>query len=165
MPLRQRRAVHAEQQRDVRVARDRQAERLQDQHLARRVRHVIVAAQDQRHAHQRIVERVREEERRAAVGPTNDEVADVVGGEALLAMHDVVERDDLPAGTRNRSAAGMAAHQALRALLLGQLAAVPGIARRLARCELPLREMLSSAGVQKHGYVRPAASSLASHSS
>ena len=71
------------------------SERLQNQYLARRVGHVIVAAQHERDAHQRIVERVREEERGAAVGATDDEVADVVGVETLLAVHEIVEGDDL----------------------------------------------------------------------
>ena len=106
MPLRQRRAVHAEQQRDVRVLRHGQLQRLEHQHLPRRVGQVIVAAQHERDAHQRVVDRVREEERRAAVGATDDEVADVVAGEALLAVDDIVEADDLPDGTRKRSAAG-----------------------------------------------------------
>ena len=79
----------------MRVLRNRQIQGLQQQHLPRRVREVIITSQHERNAHQCIVDGVREKERRAAVGATNDEIADVVGFEALLAVHEIGEANDL----------------------------------------------------------------------
>ena len=76
-----------------------------EQHeLARRIGEVIVAAQDVRDAHDRVVDGVAEEERSGAVLAADDEIADVVRGESLRAVHQVDEFDRHgPRGTAKRS--------------------------------------------------------------
>jgi len=49
---------------------------------------------NQRDAHGRVVHRVAQEERHAAVRPADDEVADVVARESLRPVDQVVELDD-----------------------------------------------------------------------
>ena len=78
------------------IARHRQAECLEQQDLPRRVGEVVVAAQHERHAHRRVVQRVAEEERDAAIRAADHEVADVVAREALRAVDQVVELDEAP---------------------------------------------------------------------
>ena len=98
----------------------RKPKRLQNQNLARRIGHVIVTAQHQRHAHQRVIDGVGEKERGAAIGATNDEVADVIGVEALLAMHEIVERDDLALRHAETQRRRLAFHQTFGALFRRQ---------------------------------------------
>ncbi len=143
MPLGQRRAVRAHQQRQVAVGRRAQAQRLEHQQLPRRVGQVIFAAQHVRDAHLGIVDGIAEEKRRAAVGAPQDEIADVVGGEALRAVHHVVELDHVcPSGTRNRVVGEMPC-ALLRTRASGrQLAAGTGITRRPAGGELRLARQI-----------------------
>ena len=78
-----------------------------EQHqLTWRVSQVIVAAQYQRDTHQRIVDGVREKERCAAVGTTNNKVADVVAHKTLLAMHYVFKGDGLASWHAKTNGAG-----------------------------------------------------------
>ena len=115
-----------------------QLERLEHQQLARRVGQVILAAQHVGDAHLRIVDGIAEEERRAAIGAPQDEVADVVGGEALRSVHHVVELD-APAGGHAKPRGGRDALGALAHARLGrQLAAGAGITRRTPGGELRL---------------------------
>ena len=89
--LGQRRSIRAGQQGQMSVARRRQFQRLQDQQLARRIAQVIVAAQQMRHAGQRIIDGIGKEERGRAVGPPQHEVADLGMRETLRAVHQVLE--------------------------------------------------------------------------
>ena len=138
MPLGQRRPVSAHQQRQMAIGRRSQAQRLEHQQLPRRVGQVIFAAQHVRDVHLGIVDGVAEEERRAAVGAPQDEIADVIRGEALRSVHHVVELDHATVG----HAKARGRRDALRALahprLGGQLAAGARITRRPAGGELRL---------------------------
>ena len=77
------------------IARRRQAERPKHEKLPRRVAEVIVAAQHVRHAHERVVDCVAEEEHGAAVGAAHQEVADGPRLHRLRAAHEVVETQRL----------------------------------------------------------------------
>ena len=94
MALRQLLAVRAVEQRQVRVGRRLGAERLQDQDLARRVREVVLAADDVRDAHVAVVHRDREVVERAAVRAGDHEVVDRRQRERDVAA-DHVLHDDL----------------------------------------------------------------------
>ena len=138
MTLGERRAIRAHQQREMAVGGRAQLQRLEHQQLARRVGQVIFATQHVRDAHLRIVDGIAEEERRAAIGAPQDEVADVVGREALRAVHHVVELD-APAGGHAKPRRRRDALRALAHARLGrQLAAGAGITRRTPGRELRL---------------------------
>ncbi len=89
MAFRQWHPVHAQQQRRVCIRRCGQAEGLEQQQLPRRIREVIVTPQHQCHAHQGIIERIREKERGSTVRTADHKITDVVGRETLLAMDQI----------------------------------------------------------------------------
>ena len=120
------------------VGRRAQLERLEHQQLARRVGEVILAAQHVRDAHLRIVDGIAEEERGAAIGAPQDEVADVVGREALRSVHHVVELDAPPGGHAKPRGRRDALRALAHARLGRQLAAGAGITRWTAGGELRL---------------------------
>ena len=83
----------------MRVSGRLRAERTRQQQLARRVRDVVLAAQHVRDAHRGIVDDVAEQECGRAIGPSNDEITQLVGQEALrsadqvLVQHLLARRD------------------------------------------------------------------------
>ena len=91
--LRQRPAVRAHDERNVRVARRNGAERLEEQQLPRRVREMIVAADHEGDAHRRVVHGAREVVESGSIGPRDQEVADVRGPEPDRTV-DLVVHDD-----------------------------------------------------------------------
>ena len=91
--LRQRRVIRPEHHREVREARRREAERAIQQHLPRRVRDVILAADHVRHLHQRIVHDDGEVVGGTAVGADEHRIADDVGAERHFAADEILERD------------------------------------------------------------------------
>ncbi len=95
VPLRQRRVVGPEHERQVRELRRREPERLIEQDLPRRIRDVILAADHVRHLHQRIVDHDGEVVLRPAVGAHDDEIADDLGAEDDLAAHEILKPDVL----------------------------------------------------------------------
>src|SRR6185312_8280809 len=118
------------------VARGRQAERLENQQLPRRVREVIFPAQHLGDAHASVVDCIAEEERRRAVGPPNDEVANVIREKTLRPMHEVQKLDAAAGGNAEASRRRATDLPLLRALLRRELAASSGIARRPTGGEL-----------------------------
>ena len=92
VPLAQPPLVGAEDQRHVREARHRRAERLVEQHLLRRVRDVIVAADDVGDPHVDVVDDDRQVIGRVAVRPQDDEVLDHRVVELDPPVHHVVVR-------------------------------------------------------------------------
>ena len=91
--LRERRVIGAKHERQMREARRRPAECLVQQHLARRVRDVILAADHVRDSHQRVVDDDREVVRGRAVRPQQYRIADDVRRDRHRAPHGVVETD------------------------------------------------------------------------
>ena len=77
----------------MREARRREPERAVEQHLPRRVRDVILAADHVRDLHQRIVHDHGEVVGGAAVGADQHRIADHVGAEGDLAADEILERD------------------------------------------------------------------------
>ena len=77
--------------------RQRRAERLEDQELRERVGEVLLGADDVGDLHLDVVDDAGEVVKRAAVGPDDHEVADLVGGELDVPLDQVVE-DQRPAG-------------------------------------------------------------------
>ena len=67
----------------------RAAERLVEQHLLRRVRDVVVAADDVRDLHVDVVDDDRQVIGRVAVGAEDDEVLDVLVVEVDRAVHEI----------------------------------------------------------------------------
>src|SRR6185295_9209258 len=136
MSLRQRRAVHPGQEGHVPVPRHVETESLEQQDLPRRVRQMVVAAQDVRHAHQCIVQRIAEEERRVAIRTAHDEIANVLAGKALAAAHEILKLD-APALWNMKTQAGLeTARQLCIPLARRKLAAGARIARRPTGSEL-----------------------------
>ena len=132
MTLRQRRAISADEQRDVTIARRTQVERAQDKELARRVREVILAAQYVRDSHARIIHCVAEKERRRLIRAPHDKVADVIAQEALRAMHEIDEVDPLSGRHAKAQRGDESLRLAVRARRGVQIPAGACIARRLA---------------------------------
>ena len=91
--LRELLAVGAEDHRQVRERGHGQPQRLVDEDLARGVRQVVVAADDVRDAHVRVVAHHGEVVGGASVGAHDDHVVHHFGGEAHVAVHGVVELD------------------------------------------------------------------------
>src|SRR5882724_8205093 len=81
------RATLPHDQREVSVPGCLQAQYLQDQQLARCIGQVIFAAQHVSHVHERVVYRVAEEERGAAIGTENDEVPYILMRKSLTTTH------------------------------------------------------------------------------
>ena len=79
--LRQRRVIRPHHQRQVRELRRRESERLIEQHLPRRIRDVILAANHMRDLHQRIVDHDGEVVGRPAVRSDQHRIADDVAAE------------------------------------------------------------------------------------
>src|SRR5579863_5233514 len=80
-------------------------------------------------AHQRVIERVAEEERGAAILAPDDEIADVVRQVTLCAKYQIVEFD-APPGRNPKAQAGLAAlRQAAGALIGGKRTAGARVAR------------------------------------
>ena len=132
----------------MREGRRREAERLVEQHLPRRVRDVILAADHMRHLHQRIVDDDGEVVGRHAVGADDHRIADDVGVEADVAADDVGEHDvaiapgpgsGSPAARRRRSARSparaRAAGRCRRRARGGRRRAPPGARPRAAAVE------------------------------
>ena len=106
MTLAQALLVGPENQRHVREPRDRRADRLVQQHLLRRVRDVIVAADHMRDPHLHIVGHDRQVIGGMAVGSEDDEVLDVGAVELDRPVHQIVEaRDAVGNAERGRRAA------------------------------------------------------------
>ena len=99
MPLRQLGVIRTEDHRDVAELGRREAERLVNQQLPRRIRDVILASHHMRHPHQPIVDDDREVVGGIAVGTQQHLVADDVGVKADVSAHQIGERDsrDSPA--------------------------------------------------------------------
>ena len=92
VPLAQALLVGAHDERHVRELRRRRAERLVEQHLLRRVRDVIVAADDVRDRHVDVVDDDRQVIGRMAVGAEDDEALDVLVVELDRPVHEIGER-------------------------------------------------------------------------
>src|SRR3954463_9540271 len=71
----------------------REAERLVEQNLTRRIRQMILAPDHLRHLHQGIVDHHREVVRGCAVAAKDDRIADDVPRESHLAADDIREHD------------------------------------------------------------------------
>ena len=142
MAFRQRRAVCAHQQRQVAVGGRTQLQRFENQQLARRIGEVVFTAQHVRDTHLGIIDGIAEKERRAAVGTPQDEIADVVGGEALGTVHHVIEFHAPAVGhaepRRRRDALRALAH----ARFGGEFPAGSGITWRAAGGELRLARQI-----------------------
>ena len=136
MPLGQRRVIRTEHQRQVREARRREAERAIEQHLPRRVRDVILAADHMRHLHQRIVDDDGEVVGGTAVGAHQHRIADHVGAERDLAAHEILERDVDVLGHAEADDGALAALEPLARLLRRDRAAGAVIFRRAAGGEI-----------------------------
>ena len=91
MTLRQPGLVRPEDQRQVREPRQRRAERLVEENLARRVGDVVVAADDVGDAHVHVVDDDAEVVDRRAVGAQDDEVVQVGVLEHDGTLHQVVD--------------------------------------------------------------------------
>jgi hypothetical protein len=117
MPLGEWRTIRTHEQRKVTVSRRPEIQRFEHEQLTRRVGEMVLAAQHVGDTHLGIVDGVAEEERRAAVGTPQDEIADVVARETLGTVHHVVELDDAPRGNakarRGRYPLGALAHTRL----------------------------------------------------
>jgi len=87
-------ALLVDDHRQVPVLRHRRAERLEDADVLERVLHMVVAADDVRHALVDVVDDVRDVEDRRAVGADDREVRNVLGLLRHVALDDVVELDD-----------------------------------------------------------------------
>ncbi len=134
--LGQRRAVRADEQREVTVARRAHPECLEHQQLARRVGQMVFAAQGMRDAHQRIIHGVGKEECGRTVFTADDKIADVGAIDLLRTMNEIIE-DQLPIARhpkpqRGRRAGGEAAGDFARI----ELRTGSGVARRPARGQL-----------------------------
>ena len=97
---------------------------------------MVLAAQHDGDAAVGVVEDVREEERRAAVGAPQHEVADVGALEHLIAVHEVGERDAAAVRHTEPQRRLTALGEPCGALLRIELAAGAGIARRATGGEL-----------------------------
>ena len=140
-PLRLRRSARIQQERQVAVARRFEAECAKQEQLPWRIAQVIVAAQHLCHAHQGVVDRVAEEEHRAAVGTAHDKIAERGGLDRLRSAHEIVEADRTRPGNREPQRGAPAGGGARCARGCIEPAAGAWIARRLTRGELrPARD-------------------------
>ena len=130
VPFGKRRTVISHDQGHVAVGRRLQAQRGGQQQLARGVGQMILAPQHDGHTHQRVVEHVAEEERRAAVGAAHHEVADVGTGEVLVTVHEVLEADATGCRHPEPQSRPPPFCLALATLCGSELAAGAGVARR-----------------------------------
>src|SRR5882757_9048159 len=96
MPLRQRRAVTSNYQRNVPIARRPQSQRFENHQLTRGVRKVILPPKHVRDTHIRVVDRIAKEKCGGPVSTPDYEVADVVGQETLRPVHKVHELNAAP---------------------------------------------------------------------
>ena len=134
----------------MREGRHRGAERLVDHDLARRVGQVVVAADDVGDAHHRVVHDRSEVVRGRAVGAEDDEVVELLGVEAHVAVDRVVH-EDVAAVERHLDAqgvglAGLDASPRLGGVEVaaGALVALEGVVALLGG-PLVLRELLGRA--------------------
>ena len=135
MPLRQRRMIGPQHQRQVCKGRRRQPERFVDQDLSRCVGNVILAANHMSHLHQRIVNDHGKVVGRPAIGSHDDRVTNHRGVEGHGAAHEIHKRD-LTIGRHDKSNRRRFACGAPRlGLVTRQPAAAPGIFRRRAGSE------------------------------
>jgi hypothetical protein len=156
--LRETFAVLAEDHRDMAEQRHVRPERAVDVDLARRVVHVVVAADHVRDVHVPVVDHDAEVVRRHAVGTLDHEVVEFLVRDADLALHEVVPGDDavvripeadhrLDAGGGRPASGVLGAPAAVvprllvaRALLLAHL--VEFVLRRVAPVRLALAHQL-----------------------
>ncbi len=86
-------ALRVDDHREVAVGRGRGTERLEEFDVLERILHVVVAADDVRHALVDVIHHVRKVEDRRAVRTHDREVGHVLGLLLHVALHDVVERN------------------------------------------------------------------------
>ena len=118
------------------VQRRRHIEGRKQQPLARGVGQMILAPQHVTDLHERVIQGIAEKERRAAIGPSNHEIADIVGQIALRAVHQILKLEALTQWHAKAQARTQPLRAPLRNLLLTQIAAGAGIAWRPAGCQL-----------------------------
>src|SRR5665213_70316 len=146
MALGQRRAVRADQQRDVAILRYRQCQRLEQQALPRRIGQMILTPQHMADLHQRIVHGIAEQERRAAILPSDDEIADVIGSEALRTMGDILELETAARRDPKTQAGGQSTGRPRCTLLPRQFATAARVAWRASRSQLRTPRQLQLQG-------------------
>ena len=102
-PLRQLLALLVHEQRHVRPRRRGRTERLPQHLLLRRVRQMLLGADDERDPHRQIVDNVGEQEHRRPVATQQHEIVDRVVIENRLATNEIATVVDPGRGTRKRS--------------------------------------------------------------
>ena len=91
MPLGQRRVIRTKNQRQVRKLRRREAERLIQEQLPRRVGQVIFAANDVRDPHQRIVDDNSKVVRGTPIGSQEHGIWNCLGGDMDFPPHEIID--------------------------------------------------------------------------
>ena len=123
----------------MRELRRRRAKCLEEQHMLRRVRDVVVAADDMRNRHVHVVDDDGEMVRGVAIGPLHHEVLDVRGIELDPPTHGVVKgsgaRRHLEAD-RARRAGRLERGDALRGQRQARAVVLPGLAALLGALAL-----------------------------
>jgi hypothetical protein len=134
--------VRTHQQSHVPVARASQLQRIEQHELARGIGEMIVAAQHMSHAHSRIIDGVAEKEGRRAVRASDDEITDNARREFLRPVDQVDEFNRGVVRYRKPQGWPKPACLPVRPFCRREIAARPGVARRLARHLLQLAGQL-----------------------
>ena len=149
--LGQRCAVRAHQKSDMAITGAPQRQGIEQHQLPRSVGEMVVAAQNVRHPHHRVIDGVAKEERRRSILAPDDEIADVARRESLRSVHEVGEFDHRLGRHGEAQCRPQSARGPLGTLRRRQLSAGPRVARRLARHALQFSRQLQLLGGAKAG--------------
>lgn len=114
------------------------SKRHREQQLPRRIGEVILPAQHRGDTHERVVDEIREEERRRAVGTLQDEIPDRGALEDLLPVHEIDELDTTAVGHAETQGGTPTLGDLGETLILVEMSAGSCVARRASGGKLRL---------------------------